>query len=442
MANIKKVLRGYICDEREKNWTKEYAKREIERHKNSSVMDHPDESVTTKKLAPGCVTKEKLEPQVSEKIEKNESNITRLEEGLQKEIKEMSLLKAEFVGKKTDKGEVFNNYKANSAKGYYAHAEGDATEAEGDASHAEGCLSKASGYVSHAEGYKSLATQGSAHAEGCECKATNESSHAEGMWTEASGYISHSEGIGTKATGDIQHVQGKYNKEDPTMAHIVGNGSSEDNRNNAHTLDWNGNAWFAGEVTVGEDKKKLVTEAALDRAMMYRGKVEGGYELPVEKVRVGDVYRIKNKSGFSKALIPEITQVTVTEGMYNMDNEYGIYLKFPYSGADELKKITDTLKITESVSAQTVEVSTVFYEVSKESFAIYITPDNPYHETIKWIFFGNQPEKLDGEETVTLSGEYYCTVTWDAQEVETEFEANDLVMFTGENADLQGWEIL
>ena len=31
-------------------------------------------------------------------------------------------------------------------------------------------------------------------------------------------------------------------------AHIVGNGENETKRSNAHTLDWDGNAWFAGSV--------------------------------------------------------------------------------------------------------------------------------------------------------------------------------------------------
>ena len=31
-------------------------------------------------------------------------------------------------------------------------------------------------------------------------------------------------------------------------AHIVGNGTSSTTRSNAHTLDWKGNAWFAGTV--------------------------------------------------------------------------------------------------------------------------------------------------------------------------------------------------
>jgi hypothetical protein len=52
------------------------------------------------------------------------------------------------------------------------------------------------------------------------------------------------------ATGDYSHVQGKYNIPDSSSAHIVGNGS-EAGRSNAHTLDWDGNAWFSGDVYVG-----------------------------------------------------------------------------------------------------------------------------------------------------------------------------------------------
>lgn len=88
MANIKRILRGYICDEREKNWTKEYAKREIERHKTNKILDHPDESVTTKKLAKECVTKEKLESEISELIERNKEGVISLAAQLQNEIQE------------------------------------------------------------------------------------------------------------------------------------------------------------------------------------------------------------------------------------------------------------------------------------------------------------------------------------------------------------------
>lgn len=58
-------------------------------------------------------------------------------------------------------------------------------------------------------------------------------------------------------------------------AHIVGNGISNTACSNAHTLDWNGNAWFAGDVYVGstsgtnkdEGSKKLATEEYTDIAV-------------------------------------------------------------------------------------------------------------------------------------------------------------------------------
>lgn len=67
----------------------------------------------------------------------------------------------------------------------------------------------------------------------------------------AYGNQSHVEGTHTIALGDGQHVQGKYNLAGNTSAHVVGNGTSNSNRSNAHTLDWTGNAWFAGDVYVG-----------------------------------------------------------------------------------------------------------------------------------------------------------------------------------------------
>jgi hypothetical protein len=99
-------------------------------------------------------------------------------------------------------------------------------------------------------------------------------SHAEGEYSTASGNYSHAEGGSTTAAGAYQHTQGKYNISDTTSAHIVGNGASYTERSNAHTLDWDGNAWFAGDVYVGstsginKDKgsKKLATEEYVNQA--------------------------------------------------------------------------------------------------------------------------------------------------------------------------------
>lgn len=82
--------------------------------------------------------------------------------------------------------------------------------------------------------------------------ATGVSSCAQGFSTEAAGRCSHAEGYGTIAIGRYSHVQGKFNVQDidDKYAHIVGNGTSAaiKDRSNAHTLDWTGNAWFAGTV--------------------------------------------------------------------------------------------------------------------------------------------------------------------------------------------------
>ena len=124
------------------------------------------------------------------------------------------------------------------AKGKGSHAEGSDTLALGESSHAEGQRTKASKFASHAEGYYAL--------------ADGSCSHAEGRRTTASGSYSHAEGYYTSASSDYQHVQGKYNIEDTsdTYAHIVGNGTSS-TPSNAHTLDWDGNAWFAGNIYIG-----------------------------------------------------------------------------------------------------------------------------------------------------------------------------------------------
>lgn len=120
--------------------------------------------------------------------------------------------------------EVFNTFK-NEANGEYSHAEGYFTYADGDYSHTEGG----------------------------DCWAVGQSSHAEGQTTVARGDSSHAEGKSTIASGDCSHAQGRYNIEDTEnkYAHIVGNGINDGARSNAHTLDWYGNAWFAGDITVG-----------------------------------------------------------------------------------------------------------------------------------------------------------------------------------------------
>lgn len=136
------------------------------------------------------------------------------------------------------------------AIGDYSHAEGNNTTASGNYSHTEGSNTTAQGKSAHAEGNSTEASGYASHAEGDDTVASNLQSHAEGYKTVSKGGASHSEGAGTIASGYAQHVQGRYNIEDTAKkyAHIVGNGDDDANRSNAHTIDWDGNAWFKGNV--------------------------------------------------------------------------------------------------------------------------------------------------------------------------------------------------
>ena len=117
-----------------------------------------------------------------------------------------------------------------------------------------------------------------AHGEGvtatglCSCAlgryttASHTAAHTEGQLTTASGYGSHAEGWGTIANHKSQHVFGEYNIADPSIAEsvekgtyieIVGNGTGASNvtyPSNARTLDWDGNEWLAGGLTLNNNE--------------------------------------------------------------------------------------------------------------------------------------------------------------------------------------------
>ena len=143
--------------------------------------------------------------------------------------------------------------------GTHAVAEGLGTKASGSYSHAEGGGTTAGGINSHAEGGGTTASGNQAHAEGGGTQASGSQAHAEGGGTVASGQNSHAEGTYTIANHAAQHVFGQYNVADTSIAsvdiqgnyvEIVGNGSSS-SRSNARTLDWSGNEWLAGKLTLG-----------------------------------------------------------------------------------------------------------------------------------------------------------------------------------------------
>ena len=295
------------------------------------------------------------------------------------------------------------------ATGRSSHVEGTSAIASGFSSHAEGLDATASGYVSHAEGDSTTASGNFSHAEGDATTAAGYASHSEGTNTTASGSCSHAEGCATTASSNNQHVQGKFNIEDTEgkYAHIVGNGSSLDNKSNAHTLDWNGNGWYAGKLsqegTPTEDKD-LVTKKYFDENSTN---VADGFVMN-DQVN-GNKYLIQMKGGvLTSILLPtsisvdtsSLQGVTFMEGDA-IDPETLTFMANYPDGTSS--KITDTENLSYAPSELTTDVTQISFVYSIGG--LKLTYDMPITVTA----FDPAVKLQDFEYTANNDGTYTLT---------------------------------
>lgn len=140
--------------------------------------------------------------------------------------------------------------KMGSEVGYDSVAIGNNCVASTDFTFAIGDTVSATNFGAFAVGTDTVAGGMYSYAQGYQSKSLGYVTHTEGAYTEATGDYAHAEGCGTIANVSAQHVQGRYNikDEDSKYLHIVGNGDGDTSRSNAHTIDKNGNGWFAGAV--------------------------------------------------------------------------------------------------------------------------------------------------------------------------------------------------
>lgn len=145
--------------------------------------------------------------------------------------------------------QAFGN--GSAATGFCASAHGANTKASGNYADSSGSGTVASGDSSRASGFGTKASADAADAGGIQTEANGPGAFSRGYKTKAIGAFSSAEGYETKSAGVHQHVQGRYNviDENNTYAHIVGGGTSDTDRKNIHTIDWGGNAYYAGDVT-------------------------------------------------------------------------------------------------------------------------------------------------------------------------------------------------
>ena len=231
-------------------------------------------------------------------------------------------------GAETVAGAVYSHAEGYKtlAKNSASHSEGEKTLAEGYASHAEGYETKASGTYSHAEGYGTISATSFSHAQGTYNILDEDQNgpdlYGEGTWVGGGNvktldstytvYIINDTPhfnykTGNYNFGNVTEVQAKDLKENDRIlfdanvnayfeiksikfiendtkveinctqvgtsvfgkmgkyVHIIGNGGGEDARSNAHTLDWDGNAWYQGDVECSSIILRSSTEGSTKR---------------------------------------------------------------------------------------------------------------------------------------------------------------------------------
>lgn len=308
---------------------------------------------------------------------------------------------AEGVSSFTETSAVGAHAEGNNTRAYglASHTEGVKTSARGDYSHAEGDWGTAYGYASHAEGkssYKadeqltlsdstsfseiqsawsnknfSLSYGKHSHTEGRNGISFGVASHAEGDKTKAIGEGSHAEGLNTFANAAYQHVQGKYNLADDTKAHIVGWGESDDARENIHTLDTAGNAYFKGDISFYQTPPREYWQNISEIYYMSPFGVNNWEILNPPQVFGDDVYWCHYQS-----------QISVYEPY---DLEFGVYYKCRYSINSSLKFV---LYLEPPVSG------TSMCHIYTDTSSNYITGPSSLSPNAKWV-------KEEGEVKVT-----------------------------------------
>ena len=297
---------------------------------------------------------------------------------------------------------------STTASGGHSHAEGYDTTASGNISHAEGWVTTASGTDSHAEGFGTTASGEHSHAEGYHTTASDSASHAEGVGTIASGTGSHAEGSNTIASGYCQHAQGKLNIEDTNnrYAHIVGNGEDGKNRSNAHTLDWDGNAWFAGDVYVGgtsqDDENAIKLSSVAEKIKnhtafsilvsdpnsktyiklgKFTGDGIGGRAIFTINGKVG--WNNKNDGGLKVlTLSSNDSRDTTSTGIFTG----GSFFDFGHSDNDGTSIIEDTPDIQVAIvrpSDYTVKEVDIYLKFTPTKYTSYLVTVD-YSDTCKW----------------------------------------------------------
>ena len=148
----------------------------------------------------------------------------------------------------------------NEVSATWAYAFGAGNIASGQYSTAIGYGNQSTGTGSVAIGRSTTASGNGSFACGRDTQALGNYSTALGRYGIANGYYSSVNGYKTLSMHRAQFVFGEFNAPDTgagsasergNYVEIVGNGTADDARSNARMLDWDGNEYLAGGLTLG-----------------------------------------------------------------------------------------------------------------------------------------------------------------------------------------------
>ena len=175
----------------------------------------------------------------------------------------------------------------NTASGNYSTAMGEETTASGSRSTAMGVATTASGSNSTAMGWSTTASGSDSTAMGWATTASGYISTAMGAVTTASGGFSTAMGLYTIASDRSSLVIGEYNLLGSTVtnsatqfstdntAFVIGNGADSDNRSDALTVLFNGDATLAGNLNINSDARLKANIVSLGSTLSKLLQIDG-----------------------------------------------------------------------------------------------------------------------------------------------------------------------
>lgn len=226
-------------------------------------------------------------------------------------------------------GDVIDiTYDSDVPKYYYNFGKRLANSNPGSYSIISGYGCDASGLFSIALGASCVSTYKYSYSRGNRNTANGYCSTAIGQLNEANGSESLVCGEGNIANGFRQFVFGRYNEASSgdEYVEIVGNGtktSFQTNRSNARTLDWNGNEWIAGALSVGNVSKTMENLGA-----------SASFVLTGDYTTAAKIYGVLNTmTRGSVATI--VTRAAASNAMCGVNYDmYGTIWRNPSSGSD------------------------------------------------------------------------------------------------------------